>query len=762
VNELKLHNVDLYHTARSEDHGKTIETQDHRDHIALISEWDTVYGQSMPEAMARALAGRTSGRPDDAADAGPRIMNFGYLRGLDGQFPGARSAKPGKSSTDRGHSSRSGAQSSATADNAAGALESAEGQSQFDYLRRLADHVRQRDEELRQRGEGRIAAIGVLGSDVYDKLLILQALRPELPEAQFFTTDLDALLLPRGEFGYTRNLIVASSYDLKLRDAVQADIPPFRSAYQTSVFLTTRLVVENEPTNASGATAGDKVRVAVKNWLTPRLFQIGRTGAFPLPISSDGPQHREGQDQAGSCAGDIMSCPSVQPPVKELFSEITAGSFISVSLLVASLAVAVPMSSRRVRRACFAGKSRSVTRRLAPVIIVLATALVGAFVLCAFWPKIADWLTQYGSGEPILFFEGISVWPTILLRAVGLGLCIWLICRTLQKLELNIRNTEKEMQLRTPRLSMLRQPYIHLRGRSFARRLLDMVSPSGLQRGNELRSRFPNENHRPSLPILHLSVRYSYEGRPAPRLMRAAAGTLAMVLLWMELAPIFGEPNVPARGDLALYLYRVVTSLDVIATLFLIFLVADATLYSRSFIKQLTAIRSEWPAKTVDHFARTLGLRGENLDDWIDMQFLAKRTQCITSLIYYPFLMIALLLVSRSRIFDDFTTPATLVITQAISVTVIIGSVFALRSAAEEARASATEHLASKIIAAKGAEQLDVKVANQLEMMLTRIQNLRDGAFAPLSSQPFVKALLLPLLSYGGSVIVHMYALPGF
>jgi hypothetical protein len=244
--------------------------------------------------------------------------------------------------------------------------------------------------------------------------------------------------------------------------------------------------------------------------------------------------------------------------------------------------------------------------------------------------------------------------------------------------------------------------------------------------------------------------------------MRAAAGTLAMVLLWMELAPIFGEPNVPARGDLALYLYRVVTSLDVIATLFLIFLVADATLYSRSFIKQLTAIRSEWPAKTIDHFARTLGLRGENLDDWIDMQFLAKRTQCITSLIYYPFLMIALLLVSRSRIFDDFTTPATLVITQAISVTVIIGSVFALRSAAEEARASATEHLASKIIAAKGAEQLDVKVANQLEMMLTRIQNVRDGAFAPLSSQPFVKALLLPLLSYGGSVIVHMYALPGF
>jgi hypothetical protein len=440
---------------------------------------------------------------------------------------------------------------------------------------------------------------------------------------------------------------------------------------------------------------------------------------------------------------------------------VRSGSFVSVSLLMASVMLAVPLGSRRVRQTCFPRAARGIGRRLAPLAILLAIILAGSFGLCAYWPSIAGWLTQYGMGEPIVLFEGISVWPTIILRAVGFGLCIWLICRTLHELELNIRNTEKEMQLRRPRLSILRRPYIRLRGRSVARRLFDVVSPPNLQRSPE-RSGFPDENQRPSMPILRLSVRYSYEGRAAPRLMRAAIGTLAMILLWLVLAPIFGQPNTPARGDLAFYLYRGVTSLDVVATLFLTFLVADATLYSRSFVKQLTAVRSEWPARTVEHFARTLGLRGENLDDWIDMQFLAKRTQCITSLIYYPFLMIALLVVSRSRVFDDFTTPATLVITQAISVAVVIGSVVALRLAAEKARGCATEHLTAKIIVAKGAEQLDVKVASQLEMMLARVENLRSGAFAPLSSQPFVKALLLPLLSYGGTVLVHMYALPGF
>ena len=30
------------------------------------------------------------------------------------------------------------------------------------------------------------------------------------------------------------------------------------------------------------------------------------------------------------------------------------------------------------------------------------------------------------------------------------------------------------------------------------------------------------------------------------------------------------------------------------------------------------------------------------------------------------------------------------------------------------------------------------------------------------SSQPIVKALLLPLLSYGATVLIHFYTLPGF
>src|SRR5215472_2949580 len=71
---------------------------------------------------------------------------------------------------------------------------------------------------------------------------------------------------------------------------------------------------------------------------------------------------------------------------------------------------------------------------------------------------------------------------------------------------------------------------------------------------------------------------------------------------------------------------------------------------------------------TIGKFGGQLGLSDFDLADWIDMQFLAKRTRCITNLIYFPFVALAFLVLSRSPLFDDFVTPWTIVITQALSV----------------------------------------------------------------------------------------------
>ena len=113
-----------------------------------------------------------------------------------------------------------------------------------------------------------IEAIGVLGFDLYDKLLVLQALRPLLPDAWFFTTDLDALLLHPTAQNVTRNLLVASGFGLQLRPDVQGATPPFRNNYQTGEYLAARVAIRS-------SHGPDKC------WLSsPLLFEIGSSREF--------------------------------------------------------------------------------------------------------------------------------------------------------------------------------------------------------------------------------------------------------------------------------------------------------------------------------------------------------------------------------------------------------------------------------------------------------------------------------------------------
>jgi hypothetical protein len=112
-------------------------------------------------------------------------------------------------------------------------------------------------------------------------------------------------------------------------------------------------------------------------------------------------------------------------------------------------------------------------------------------------------------------------------------------------------------------------------------------------------------------------------------------------------------------------------------------------------------------------------------------------------------------------LFDDFSMPWSGVIAYGASLCILVGAVVAYRSTAEKARRVAARHLADRIIAAKGKGKGCDGSAEQLEKLLTDTQELREGAFAPWASQPLVRALLLPLLTHGGTMLVHLYALPG-
>lgn len=156
-------------------------------------------------------------------------------------------------------------------------------------MRRLAQSLKESEDTLGRSGKGlanssAIAAIGILGNDVHDKLLVLQALHDSFSDKVFFTTDLDARFLHPRTQAFTRNLIVTSSlppefYTPALAGQLnlQAGTPPLRDVYQTATYLVARSAA---CTNAECANAERAAAVlALQN---PSLYEIGHNGAVPL------------------------------------------------------------------------------------------------------------------------------------------------------------------------------------------------------------------------------------------------------------------------------------------------------------------------------------------------------------------------------------------------------------------------------------------------------------------------------------------------
>ena len=205
----------------------------HNEHVTiLISEWDTFYGRSLPEAFVSHIKRdpdtskeeekfcwngdenkkenklktdekKNQSEPDeeDKSEVGKQdrpclhdTCQYVYMRGLDGEILDRESSKD--ATAEKGDIPE---------------LERAVGVNRFDYLRRLVHRIKN---DFYGRAET-VRVVGILGSDVYDKLLVLQALRASFHDALFFVTDADARYLHPSEFEWTRGLVVMSGYGLK-------------------------------------------------------------------------------------------------------------------------------------------------------------------------------------------------------------------------------------------------------------------------------------------------------------------------------------------------------------------------------------------------------------------------------------------------------------------------------------------------------------------------------------------------------------------
>jgi hypothetical protein len=736
--------------------------------IALVAERDTLYARRMGEYFGGCAVSPRIGADIQHVGKEQHPLCFTYLRGLDGLAPPVPDTGDGADKSGAGKGS-----DSAHSPDAAGApSETATGQGQLDYLRRLAAALAARVDAhgCRQSAiaEGEpptdldaaatcpphgILAIGVLGSDLYDKLLVMQALRSSFPRVTFFTTDMDARLLDRASLQWTRHLVVGSSLGLELRPELQSSIPPFRDSYQSAMYFSTIVAVHrylHAATAGRGTArepAADRPLALGLEWTQrPHVFEIGRTQAFDLTDERHSP---------GTCDLD-KECLSIAAQRRASFW--TNGSWLTGLQIGAVLAPLTFIVMWMVKGTAWCAVTVNVfdhpntdpklrRRRIGVLSCLAAVMLVSA----AAWPALIGWVTFGETRLPTPIYGGASLWAAGLIEAASVVVVIALLLRGQRKLGENVEEIRTEFQLK------------HSSAYLIAWRSKELKTWRA--RWREI-SWFPN-NHlsadwatplkdRPLSPIEALIARYLYRGHSRARLVRVALATLLSTLALLILEQwagksLVGGTELLRAGSAESAWVAGISIVSLIALQWLIFWVADAMFLSRSFFLDLLCLQPPWPPTLVDNESKRLALQKEWTTMWLNLRLIGLRTDCVANLVLYPSIVIAgLTLAALTVEFGELGFASNPIALVGSSALVVLAAVL-LRGVAERWRSSVRGRL-EDIRLALQATTPDGGEVSQLKTLLGRVKKLHEGAFASYSQQPLVKAVLVPALTFAATV----------
>ena len=697
--------------------------QSSRNIVLLLTEQDTLYGQSLPDSFTRSFPEYFGNKEETNCESRQGlycIRHYPYLRGLDGEVlsDNEKATASDKSREKDSKSKNTGVNTEQYSEK----LERYTGDSQFDYLRKLASFAAADAE----RDGDKVIAIGVLGSDVYDKLLVLQAFRNRFHDALRFTTDLDARLLHPSETGWARGLVVLSTFGLRPERGIQGNSwynggvfekwhsqiePIFRDSYQTALFTTVPIALGN------AAQDDWKLRKMLSENLVPHVHEVGRYTEILL-----------GQMDEDS--------------INIYFTLKIAGIF-SISIVL----IWIFLQSSAV----WWGASAIVV----PVVLV---AIVAG--------------PQGGDGEPYsleAIKAGISIWPVEIIRLVAAFLSVYWLFHSSRTLtgngsDLSVAygiplSLAREIAPQPRAVSGLMSPVWRMFGPVFlAQGFYRIVFRDGVGEVASIWHRYLGGN----------------DGVPKSgkaRFWRVFLFTFIFLIAALTLFSLTRFPNAPVRGDIAHIFDKVFLALAVISLTALLFYVADQILTCCRMVEAM--IRAEeggevavakWPA---DIYAKLVSKKlprarltasssvvesrnwlRRSVGVWFLIGLIRDRTKLVGKLTYFPFLIFLIMAASRTQVFDRMDFPPALLAVILASVSVVVVCSLSLHRAAENARERAlTEMVACKALAEGEGDEASVR---QLDLLRDEVAQENGGAFRPLTQQPVIWALFLPFGGYGG------------
>ena len=736
----------------------SLNKHDRKDYIVLIGEWDTTYTRNFNYLFRNKIQSHI-----DKSKLGHSLTwlySFFYLRGLDGEIGNSSETakkKVGKKADEK-------------------ELRRPVGANQFDYLRRLAQQISELSRTNKNKGS--IRAIGILGSDTYDKLLILQALRNQFPDVLFFTTDLDARMLHNKEKSWSRNLVVASAFDLTPKDTgILYKGLAFRDSYQTALYNTIQKATfeclpESEksykkcPKNIKHKPSSNKTLLptSINEIYPPKIFEIGNNNAIDY-------SHKIICDK-----NDINSKKSYCRSVTDNKLNIDNSSLYL--LLILGLLVLLSLQTNNRTRIC------------------LATASLLVF-------SVVIWLNLYTSPdnrELYNFFTGTSVWPAYLIRMTAFVVSLIFIAFSIINLKTNTIHLIKENKLsdkqctsiidrlrnkaeksdRTPVLNILAAlpkafkwfiQYNCYNQSTIEKRKL--IKPDLVSR-LLITSWGWKDKSNTSITIDNLFYQYVELSRSRWWLIRVSTITALYGLISLLFIESFDHTYIaPFTGKISADNLSFLMNAVYIPYLFLIFFVSDTTRINLRFVELLSKYNITWPESTLIKCCHKYGLSKEIAIEKLKLDLIIVRSKVVDQLIFLPFIILTLMILSTSNYFDRWYTPPELGFVILLGACIALSSAIRLRKAARNARDYALKNLKDiyrqqlyKEVDPKQLNEEDcgvsgTKMSERLENLIKEIENISTGPFLPLTKHPIIAAVAMPFGGVGSLYLIEYMSSAG-
>jgi len=209
-----------------------------------------------------------------------------------------------------------------------------------------------------------------------------------------------------------------------------------------------------------------------------------------------------------------------------------------------------------------------------------------------------------------------------------------------------------------------------------------------------------------------------------------------------------GYPYTPGRTEFSRGVDKLIIILNVGAFIVLVFTVVDISLSCRKFINYLSHCKKYWNLAGCNENASTEKVKIDAKLDLVNV--IARHSKQVEQMIYFPCIMLFLMILSRNSIFDKWDWPLSLILIMMVSGAVLVWSMLSLRKTGQKARI----RILSKLEESRYNHANNRNLTSFIERAVDRIKAERRGAFSPLREMPLIRFLLVPFAGLGSIPLI--------